>query len=205
MQSALLVEPLRAPARVAPPRAAGPDVFGSTAIAAINLPVHDAIARVREASGGDDCDAGCLQFAAYTEADSAPALDRAALQEVNSAVNAAIRYREDRALYGQGEYWASAAETFDRGAGDCEDIAIAKMAVLTAMGADPRDLYLIVLRDTRRQLLHAVLAVRSGAELFVLDNVSDAVRPESAVRDYRPLYSVSAAGAWVHGVTLAHR
>ena len=52
----------------------------------------------------------------------------AALAAVNAWANGHIRYVEDRDLYGKADYWAGARTTLKRGAGDCEDIALAQAA-----------------------------------------------------------------------------
>ena len=41
---------------------------------------------------------------------------------------------EDRKNYGRADYWATPAEFAAHGGGDCEDYAISKMAILTALG-----------------------------------------------------------------------
>ena len=58
----------------------------------------------------------------------------ATLAAVNSWTNARVRYVEDSAGYGRADYWADASRTLRRGTGDCEDIAIAKMQLLAALG-----------------------------------------------------------------------
>jgi predicted transglutaminase-like cysteine proteinase len=51
---------------------------------------------------------------------------RARLGEINQAINIAIRPMEDLAQYGEADAWSSPLVTFNTGAGDCEDYAIAK-------------------------------------------------------------------------------
>jgi predicted transglutaminase-like cysteine proteinase len=118
---------------------------------------------------------------------------------VNSAVNKAIQYREDSANWGVADYWASAAETIGRGAGDCEDYAIAKMQVLRASGVPANDMFLVVGNDVAARSAHAMLLVRLGDSYRVLDNFQDEVRADSEYRDFHPVITLSSAGRWLHG------
>lgn len=123
----------------------------------------------------------------------------ALLGAVNSWMNAKIRYVEDRELYGQADYWASARETLGRRAGDCEDIAIAKMQALAALGIDKDAMYLTIVRDTVRAADHAVLVVQVEGKAWVLDNNTDRLLDASESYDYRPILSFSEGRKWIHG------
>ena len=118
---------------------------------------------------------------------------------VNSWANAKIRYVEDRQLYGQADYWADAKTTLRRRAGDCEDIAIAKMALLAGAGVRREDMYLTIARDLVRNADHALLVVKAGGKFWLLDNNTDILADASAANDYRPILSYSASGKWLHG------
>jgi predicted transglutaminase-like cysteine proteinase len=118
---------------------------------------------------------------------------------VNSLVNNSIRYREDQSLYGQPDYWATPTEILERASGDCEDFAILKMTALIRLGVPAKSLSLVVLRDNRRNVFHAVLAVTTSAGSFILDNVRPKVAMDSALPNYQPLYSLSGTRAWIHG------
>ena len=65
---------------------------------------------------------------------------RSRLSEVNRAVNLAIRPISDLAQYRVMDIWASPLMTFNSGAGDCEDYAIAKYVALQEIGMAPDDL-----------------------------------------------------------------
>lgn len=123
----------------------------------------------------------------------------AQLAAVNSWTNSNVRYVEDRELYGQADYWADAGATLRRRAGDCEDIAIAKMQLLAAMGFDRSDMYLVVARDTARNADHALLVVRAEGRFWLLDNNTDRVLDASESYDYRPIMSFSGNRKWLHG------
>ena len=124
---------------------------------------------------------------------------QATIAAVNSWANAKIRYVEDRQLYGQADYWADANTTLRRRAGDCEDIAIAKMALLAGAGVRREDMYLTIARDLARNADHALLVVKSEGRFWLLDNNTDRLLDASAANDYRPILSYSASGKWLHG------
>ena len=120
--------------------------------------------------------------------------DKDPVTMVNSWVNWRVRYQDDRG----GDDWASAPATLIRGYGDCEDFALAKMALLKALGVPSDDMFLILLRDSQRTE-HAVLAVKRGGRLVILDNRTDLVLPAFKVKDYTPIMSYSGPFAWVYG------
>lgn len=87
-----------------------------------------------------------------------------ALERFNQKFNSSIQYRPDHAVYGVSDYWDIADET-----GDCEDIALAKRAVLIAAGWPAAALWLAIGKDSVGQA-HVVLVVRSNQGDLVLDN-----------------------------------
>ena len=123
----------------------------------------------------------------------------ALLSAVNSWTNAKVRYVEDAQQYGQMDYWADARTTLARGEGDCEDIAIAKMQILAALGVAHSDMFLTIARDTVRHADHALLVVRAHDRMWLLDNASDQVLDASQSYDYRPILSFSSGKRWIHG------
>lgn len=128
---------------------------------------------------------------------TAPLVER--LKAVNAWANDHVRYAEDQALYGRADYWASPAETLRRGAGDCEDIAILKLQLLAAMGV-PRDaMFLTIARDLARRADHAILVVRDGSRFWLLDNATNSLSDATQAQDYRPIFSFSKNGKWLHG------
>jgi predicted transglutaminase-like cysteine proteinase len=123
----------------------------------------------------------------------------AMLSAVNAWSNARIPYREDRDLYGQADYWATAGATLRRGAGDCEDIAVFKMQALAALGVPRSDMYLTIARDLARNADHAVLVVKVDGRHWLLDNTTDTPLDAALSHDYRPIMSFSTSGNWLHG------
>jgi predicted transglutaminase-like cysteine proteinase len=129
-----------------------------------------------------------------TSADLARKLD-----VINRTVNGLVRYLPDALDKGSLDAWASPDETLSRGTGDCEDYAILKMAVLNEAGVPMKNMSVVVVRDTRRNLYHAVLAVSTDEGYRILDNLRDKVSSDGDFDNYMPLYSVGGAGGWVHG------
>lgn len=118
---------------------------------------------------------------------------------VNTWVNDHIRYVEDAVLYGQADYWATAGATLKRRAGDCEDIAIAKMQLLARMGVRRSDMYLTIARDTVRHADHALLVVKMDGRHWLLDNSTSQVLDAEQSHGYRPILSFGSSNKWVHG------
>jgi predicted transglutaminase-like cysteine proteinase len=118
----------------------------------------------------------------------------ARLGEINRAINLAIRPMSDLANYGEVDVWASPLMALARGAGDCEDYAIAKMAALKAAGVPSEDLRLVILRETARAEDHAVLAVRLNGRWLVLDNRMLVMLQDTQIASYRPIFVIDDAG-----------
>ncbi len=123
------------------------------------------------------------------------------IHAVNSFVNQ-WRYRTDDQNYGKSDYWASPAEFFRR-SGDCEDYAITKYVTLRQLGFSADQLRVVVVQDVRRNLAHAVLAAYVDGGVFILDNVSNQVRPQASVTEYKPYYSVNEEARWAHAASPA--
>jgi len=96
------------------------------------------------------------------------------------------------------DYWASARDTLRQRAGDCEDIAIAKMQLLAGLGVSRSDMYLTIARDLARNADHALLVVRLDDRYWLLDNATDRLLDASEAHDYRPIMS-SIQTAMLHG------
>lgn len=190
--TAAILFPTAAPLKrdpVEPPRNGQPDIFGSVAMAVARTPLDGKWAAVAHSAPTAAVPASLLRSAR-----SAQGLQQVEL--VNSWVNSRLHFVNDRQ---GGDSWASASQSLQRGAGDCEDYAIAKMQFLAAAGFDRRAMFLVIARDLVRRADHAVLAVRIDGQLMILDNMTDRVLPSSAVSDYRPIMSFNAFGRWTHG------
>jgi predicted transglutaminase-like cysteine proteinase len=119
---------------------------------------------------------------------------RAKLGEINRAINLAIRSTSDEAQYGETDVWAAPLTTFSRGAGDCEDYAIAKFAALRLAGIAADDLRILILRDPVRGEDHAVAAARLDGRWLTLDNRRMAMVEDADIRNYRPTFVMDRDG-----------
>ena len=178
-----------------------PGVFRSVAIPMKNFPVSARWTPIFRAISG------CAGNACGRKSQSFTRMVRAARQEgflakidrVNRGVNGLITYRRDKAVYGSLDHWAKPAEILKRGAGDCEDFAILKMAALLDAGIPAQSMSLVVLQDSQKGVFHAVLSVATGSGIFILDNVRNNVVKDTSLPSYVPLYSFSTNRAWIHG------
>jgi predicted transglutaminase-like cysteine proteinase len=117
---------------------------------------------------------------------------------VQRAVNSRIHWISDATEWGQHDYWASAAQTLSRGAGDMEDRAIVKLQALRALGFSNSDLFLTLARDRVGGPI-TILTVRSDGHYYVLDDSGAAPFDAEQRRfELQPLISFGLYGAWVH-------
>jgi predicted transglutaminase-like cysteine proteinase len=121
----------------------------------------------------------------------------AQIRAVDRFVNA-IAWREDAALYGQADYWATPAEFLEAEAGDCEDFAVAKYVALSRLGFSEQRLRIALVHDTRRRLEHALTIVYWGGDAVVLDSLAASPASHTEVTRYRPICSFNRRQLWVH-------
>lgn len=192
------------------------DVLGSTAIAAGHLPDWRQWLHVEGSDFTDLYEGPCQASTSIcgsrfvhemhrVTAAAARLSDAAQLAAVNTAVNHAIRYAPDSAIWGVPDFWASPADLARKGAGDCEDYAIAKLWALRALGYAANRLQLIILSDSRTRAYHAVLGVHVGRRTYILDNMVDAVAPDTAFVNYLPIMSFVADASYIHGFAAHQR
>ncbi|MEP9387688.1 transglutaminase-like cysteine peptidase [Mesorhizobium sp. KR9-304] len=178
-----------------------PGVFRSFAIPMKNFPVSGRwapIYRAVSACAGNACGSKHRAFNKMVGS-ARQAGFLAKLERVNRGVNGMIVYRRDKAVYGNLDHWAKPVEILYRGAGDCEDFAILKMAALVDAGIPAQSMSLVVLQDSQNGVFHAVLSVTTGSGIFILDNVRNNVVKDTNLPSYVPLYSFSTDRAWIHG------
>ena len=117
---------------------------------------------------------------------------------VQRAVTQQIRWVSDATEWGKHDYWASAAQTLNRGAGDMEDRAILKLQALKSLGFPGRDLYLTMGRDkVGGQLI--VLAVRLADRFYILDDLGGRPVPAEHREGFEPFLTFGANVTWLHG------
>jgi predicted transglutaminase-like cysteine proteinase len=101
----------------------------------------------------------------------------------------------DLALYGAEDVWSPPLATFAKGAGDCEDYAIAKFFAFQEAGVSADDLRIVVLRDDIREEDHAVVAARLDGEWLMLDNRRMVMVEDQQVPNYyRPVFLIDHYG-----------
>jgi predicted transglutaminase-like cysteine proteinase len=92
--------------------------------------------------------------------------------------------------------WKTLSEFLRRG-GDCEDFAFAKYLLLRHLGFAARDLRVVIAFDRQTREHHAVLAVRDGDRVRLLD-VVDRSYGARAAPTYRFLYAMNETAVWDH-------
>lgn len=125
--------------------------------------------------------------------------DSEKLEKINSFFNKNIFFIDDITLYGVKDYWATPVEFLSRGAGDCEDFAIAKYFSLKIMGVAEEKLRIAYVKALQQNIFHMVMLYYStpGAEPLILDNLIDSIKPASERRDLLPIFTFNGAGLWL--------
>ncbi len=132
-------------------------------------------------------------------ASQAGASEAEQLKEVNRFFNAKLRFTDDLALWNQVDYWATPVEALRRGAGDCEDYAIAKYISLRHLGVPAEKLRITYVKALRLNQAHMVLTYyeKPDAVPLVLDNLIGSILPASQRSDLLPVYAFNGEGLWL--------
>jgi predicted transglutaminase-like cysteine proteinase len=120
--------------------------------------------------------------------------DWARVAEVNRTINLTIKAVDDMAQYGVRDLWASPLMTFASGAGDCEDLAIAKYVALRQIGIREEDLRLVIVHDRAAKEDHAVTAIHYDGRWLILDNKKLDIREDVSVAEFNPLFLIDNEG-----------
>lgn len=112
------------------------------------------------------------------------------LQEINRAVNLAIKPMDDQRHYGRAEYWNIPTDGF----GDCEDYALTKRRDLMAAGFPAPALRIAVVLTARGEA-HAILTVATNHGDYVLDNLTNTIQSWDRT-DYQWIERQDPAKAW---------
>jgi predicted transglutaminase-like cysteine proteinase len=94
------------------------------------------------------------------------------IQQVNAWVNRSIEAISDMDHWGVVDRWDYPMD----GKGDCEDYALLKRKMLIERGFPRQALLITVVRDQQNEG-HAILTVKTNGGEFILDNLSDDVKP----------------------------
>jgi len=134
-------------------------------------------------------------------ANRTPAGDVGLLNRVNRFFNQRVRYVEDVDLWHQVDYWETPIEALWKGAGDCEDYAIAKYFSLRHLGVASDKLRITYVKALRLNRAHMVLTYYASPDAMplVLDSLIDDIQPASQRTDLLPVYSFNAEGLWLPG------
>lgn len=169
----------------------GPDMLGTRAVMIRADRFSDSLKRARE-----DASASPLLQRLVSPARALSPLQQIAF--VQQAVTSGVHWLSDATEWGQHDYWASASQTLERGAGDAKNRAIVKLQALRALGFNNSDLFLTLARDRVGGPL-TVLTVRSGGHFYVVDDTGGPPFMVEARRlEFQPLMSFGMYGAWVH-------
>lgn len=123
------------------------------------------------------------------------------LEVVNQFFNRQLRYEEDIDLWHEVDYWATPIQSLIKGAGDCEDYAIAKYFSLRRLGIPAEKLRITYVKALRQNRAHMVLTYYSSPDAMplVLDSLIDAIKPASQRTDLLPVYAFNGEGLWLTG------
>lgn len=115
---------------------------------------------------------------------------------VNNMMNK-VRYIGDQKNWGKSDYWETPIEFLTYG-GDCEDFAIAKYVSLRALGVPDRAMRVAIVKDTQKNIAHAILIVYTEDGPMVLDNQIKQMTEASEIHHYKPIYSINRTAWWLH-------
>lgn len=126
------------------------------------------------------------------------------LKDINEYLNRKLRFVDDQTNWGQADYWATPVESLMKGAGDCEDFAIAKYVSLKMIGVPVTKLRITYVKariggvNSPVTQAHMVLTYYStpDAEPLVLDNLIGEIRPASRRPDLIPIFSFNSEGVF---------
>jgi predicted transglutaminase-like cysteine proteinase len=131
------------------------------------------------------------------------------LDAVNEYINRKLRFVDDQTNWGQNDYWATPIESLLKGAGDCEDFAIAKYFSLKFIGVPVTKLRITYVKAriggpySALTQAHMVLTYYAtpDAEPLILDNLVSEIRPASRRGDLLPIFSFNSEGVWAAGAS----
>lgn len=129
------------------------------------------------------------------------------LKDINEYFNRKLRFVDDQTNWGQNDYWATPIESLMKGAGDCEDYAIAKYSSLKFLGVPVTKLRITYVKariggpNSTVMQAHMVLTyyVSPDAEPVILDNLVSEIRPASRRTDLQPIFSFNSEGIYGAG------
>ncbi len=120
------------------------------------------------------------------------------LSAANRFFNRELDFTDDIHTWRDNDYWATPIEALVKGAGDCEDYAIAKYFTLRRLGIPAEKLRITYVKALRQNQAHMVLTYYKTptADPLVLDNLVGDIRPASQRTDLLPVYAFNAEGLY---------
>lgn len=136
--------------------------------------------------------------------DAASLAEEEKLSKINDFFNGYVYFYDDMKVWQQNDYWATPLELLGKGAGDCEDMAIAKYYSLKEVGVDIEKLRMVYVKAQVHAdagpttAAHMVLAYypTPNAEPLVLDNLDAQIKPASQRPDLQPIFSFNSEAVW---------
>nr|WP_314531646.1 transglutaminase-like cysteine peptidase [uncultured Pseudomonas sp.] len=127
--------------------------------------------------------------------------EREQLNAVNRFFNQQLTFQDDTRIWRQIDYWATPVEALVKGAGDCEDYALAKYFSLRHLGVPSDKLRITYVKALTQNQAHMVLTFYSSptADPLVLDNLVGEISPASRRKDLLPVYAFNAEGLYLPG------
>ena len=121
------------------------------------------------------------------------------LNQVNRFFNARMAFKDDIVVWHQQDYWATPIEFLRKGAGDCEDFALAKYFTLREMGVPANQLRITYVKALQLNQAHMVVTWYSTPDAIplVLDNLKTAILPATQRTDLLPVYAFNGEGLWL--------
>lgn len=133
--------------------------------------------------------------------DSAALPEREQIDAINRFFNQQLQFSDDTWVWQQEDYWATPIESLVKGAGDCEDYALAKYFTLRRLGVPSERLRITYVKALSVNQAHMVLSYYATptADPLVLDNLVPVIKPASQRRDLIPVYAFNAEGLYLPG------
>lgn len=124
---------------------------------------------------------------------------RQKLNAVNQFFNDRMAFRDDIVVWNQQDYWATPIEFLRKGAGDCEDYALAKYFTLRELGVPANQLRITYVKALQLNQAHMVVTwyATPDAIPLVLDNLKTTILPATQRTDLLPVYAFNGEGLWL--------
>ncbi|MGD9625799.1 MAG: transglutaminase-like cysteine peptidase [Arcobacter sp.] len=128
------------------------------------------------------------------------------LEKVNDFFNA-VKYGNDKDIYGVNDYWATPYEFLARDKGDCEDYVIGKYFALKHLGIPTSKMFLSYVKVKGATDTHMVLSYfeSPNSEPLILDSLRKIIFPASKRDDLTPIYNFNPNILDKGSKTAAHR